>query len=119
MGALTFGFTDTEQIKIKSIDFGDPLTEAGTLDVDVQNLGTSPVTIVEVYVNGAEYIKLEAPAVTGWTPILSGTIAANGEETFTVTLGTGNEWVNGYNYEIKVRTAKSNQFLYTATAPSS
>jgi flagellin-like protein len=113
MGALTFGFTDTEQLKIKAIDFGAAGDEAD-IEIDVQNLGTGPVTVVEIYVNGAEYLEATAPAA-GWAG--SGTIAANGEETFTVTLSA--PWTNGHNYEVKVRTAKSNQFLYTATAPSS
>ena len=100
MGALTFTFMGTEQLKITNVEF---ISGGNAINVTLQNTGTSPITINEIWVNGA--LKWS----TGQT------ISANSQEEIQVSAS----WSNGDNYEIKVVTSKGNQFYYTATAPSS
>jgi flagellin-like protein len=105
MGALTFNFMATEQIKITSLHFG---TGATMMNVTMLNTGTNIVTITEVHVNnGGNLILTASPA---WTGVIKGN--GNATETFTFT------WANGAQYEIELKTSKGNQFTYTATAPT-
>jgi len=99
MGALTFTFMGTEELKITNIEF---LTGGTQVNVTMQNTGTSPITINEIWVN--DVIK--------WTT--GGTVPANGQLEVTVT----SAWQDGYNYEVKVVTSKGNQFYYSAVAPT-
>jgi hypothetical protein len=46
--AKTYGWMATEQLKIRSVQFG---TAANVIDVTILNTGTSPVTITEIHVN--------------------------------------------------------------------
>jgi flagellin-like protein len=103
MGALTFSFMGTEQIKITNVQFTNA---TGTLGISVtfMNTGTSPVTLVSINVNN----NANAP----WTG--SQTLAANSN----ATVPFGYQWNNGYQYEIEARSTKGNEFTYTATAPS-
>jgi hypothetical protein len=101
----TFEFKATEQLKITSLQFG---TAATVMNVTMLNTGTNTITITEVHVNnGANLISTASPA---WTGVIKGN--ANATETFTFA------WANGAQYEIELRTAKGNQFIYSATAPS-
>jgi flagellin-like protein len=105
MGALTFNFTATEQLKITNLRFGTAQT---MMNVTMLNSGANAVTITEVHVNnGPNLISTASPA---W----NGVIKANGNatETFTFT------WTSGYLYEIELRSSKGNEFTYSATAPS-
>jgi len=100
MGALTIGFMDTEQLKITSVKF----TDDGIV-VSVSNTGTNGVTISGAWVNDVDVI---ADATFG----TSSTILANGAETITIDY----EWALGSNYQVRVMTAKGNQFMYNAIA---
>jgi flagellin-like protein len=101
MGALTFNFMATEQIKITNLQF----TNAGaTVNVTMQNTGTNPVTVTEIHVNNNATNLLSAQF----------TIPANTLIVANVT----STWVNGAQYEVEARTAKGSQFTYTASAPS-
>jgi len=99
MGALTFTFMGTEELKITNIEF---LTGETQVNVTMQNTGTSPITINEIWVNN----------VIKWTT--GGIVPANGQLEVTVT----SDWQDGYNYEVKVVTSKGNQFYYSAVAPT-
>jgi len=111
MGALSFNFMATEQIRITNVQF----TGANdTVIVTLQNTGTSPVTLTEMHINN------------GATNLIAGmttqTIAAN-TATYPITLTlsgttTPAQWYAGYQYEIEAKTTKGNQFTYTATAPA-
>ena len=103
MGALTFQFTNTEQINITNMQFS---VTSGWIYVIANNTGTSPVTINEVWVNGVKK--------TTTNPSLPSMIAANTGLALNVTTAV----VSGYNYEIKLVSSKGNPFLYTAVAPS-
>jgi len=103
MGALTFNFMATEQLKITNLQFGPLQTQ---INVTEMNTGTSPVTITEIHVNnGANLLAISV------------TIPANGNATQSITW-TSNLWNQGSQYEIELRSSKGNQFTYTATAPS-
>jgi flagellin-like protein len=102
MGALTFNFMATEQIKITNVNFWTSPT--GFVNVTMQNTGTNPVTVTEVHINNGANL-LPAPF----------TIPANTQSVANVTMSPA--WVNGNQYEIEARTSKGNQFTYTATAP--
>jgi len=101
MGALSFNFMSTEQLKITNLQFG---TSPLNVTVTMLNTGTSTVTISEIHVNNG--INL--------IPTTSIVIPANGNKTQTVLF----DWTNGAQYEVESRSTKGNQFTYTATAPS-
>ncbi len=54
MGALTFNFMATEQIKLTNMAFSGATNNLVTLTI--MNTGTSPVTITEVHVNNGPNI---------------------------------------------------------------
>ena len=104
MGALTFNFMATEQLKITNLQFPN-----GYVNITILNTGTNPVTVTEIHVNnGDNLISTASPA---WP---TGVVPANGNVTEAFTF----VWANGYQYEIEMRSSKGNQFTYTATAPS-
>jgi flagellin-like protein len=103
MGALTFNFMATEQVKITNLQFGSAQT---MVNVTIQNTGTSPVTVTEIHLNNG-------PNLLG----AQFTIIANGLNTTSLT-SASNLWTYGAQYEIEAKTSKGNQFTYTGTAPS-
>jgi flagellin-like protein len=100
MGALTFQFTNTEQIQITNMSFG-----TNSIAVTVNNTGTSPVTINEAWVNNAKQ------SITN--PVLPKDILANAGIVLNITTTI----TTGYNYQVKLVSSKGNAFLYTAVAP--
>jgi flagellin-like protein len=106
MGALTFNFMATEQIKITNMAF-----PTGQVTITIMNTGTSPVTIAEVHINnGANILSTCTNATWSASPVVPA--GKTYSETFTFT------WTNGVQYEAELRSSKGNQFTYTATAPS-
>jgi len=103
MGALTFSFTATEQLKITNVNYTNATNVLG-ITVTFQNTGTAPVTLISINVNN--------DATLQWTGTL--TIAANAQATQSFAYN----WQNGFQYEIEAKSQKGNQFTYTATAPS-
>jgi len=102
MGALTFTFTNTEQIQVTNMEF---LAGNTIIRVTMNNTGTSPVTMNEVWVNNIKQ--------TATTPTLTQNILANTGLALNITYTI----VNGNNYQIKLVSSKGNQFLYSAVAP--
>jgi flagellin-like protein len=100
MGALTFTFMGTEELKITNVEF--VASTPKTVNVTLQNTGTTPITVNEIWVGSTK----------SWST--GDTVAANSQEEIAVTY----TWSNGNNYQIKVVTAKGNQFYYNAVAPS-
>ena len=99
-GALTFGFTATEQVNISSMAFE---LSSDTILLTIRNPGTSLVTINEAWVNNKKQ--------TTTSPALPESIPANSEITFNITmrnLGKGNA------YQVGLVSSKGNKFLYTA-----
>jgi flagellin-like protein len=97
MGALTFNFMATEQIKITNMQF-----PAASVNITMLNTGTSPVTITEIHINNGANLLLT-----------SNVLQPNGNWTATVSY----TWTPGAQYEAELRSSKGNQFTYTATAP--
>jgi len=110
MGALTFNFMATEQLKITNVQFTPDNTH---ILVTMQNTGTTPVTINEIHVNNG--ISSLAFSYLG-TTITSMTLPANTQNFTSVTYPAA--WTNGAQYEIEMKSSKGNQFTYTATAPA-
>lgn len=107
MGALTFNFMATEQLKITNVQFG---SAASVVNVTMQNTGTTPVTINEIHVNNGQALAFAYQGAS----IAAMTLPANSQNMTTVTF----TWTNGAQYEIEMRSTKGNQFTYSATAPS-
>ncbi len=102
MGALTFTFMKTEEVKILSIDRTNWTTTNANLTL--KNSGTSDLTIQSVRVN-------DNPATL--TPVGSATLAPGAERVFTV----GYTYDPGTKYEFAFYTASGNRYPYTSTAP--
>jgi len=106
MGALTFTFMGTEEIRITNVAFG-PAGSSSWIAVTVNNTGTSPVTINEAWINNVKQ--------TSFNPTLPNNIAANGGMVLNITSIAVS---NGYNYQVLLKTSKGNQFTYQARAPT-
>ena len=100
-GALTFGYTSTEQLRISSMIFDIP---SNTITVSVKNLGTSPVTIYEAWVNNVKQ--------NSTNPAFPEAVAANSQMVLNITLSS---LKNGYNYQVGLVSSRGNKFLYTAS----
>ena len=105
MGALTFNFTSTEQVKITTVIFTgtSPYT---VVNCTVTNTGPSDVTINGAYVNGLA-------ATIAQTTVPKNTAA----QVIQVTYASGAQWISGGTYQIKLMSAKGNSFMYNAVAP--
>jgi flagellin-like protein len=99
MGSLTFTFMETEQIAITSLDFNTN----GTITVNVQNTGTTDVTITSATVNGVT----TAMGETSYS-VAKGTPVSILISTTTLNAGTA--------YNVQLLSTKGNKFAYTATS---
>jgi flagellin-like protein len=99
-GALTFGFTSTEQVRISSMTFD---IRSNIITVCVKNPGASVVTLNEAWVNNVKQ--------NSTNPVLLGVVTANSEIVFNITLSSLKE---DYNYQVALVSSKGNKFLYTA-----
>ncbi len=102
MGALTFTFMKTEEVKVLSIDRTNWSNETATLTL--KNSGTSELTIESVRVNDNSATL---------TPVGSATLAPGDQRNFTVDY----TYVSGTKYEFAFYTASGNRYPYTSTAP--
>ena len=110
MGGMTLGFMNTEQLKITNVAFTGVALDP-TVEISMQNTGSNPVTISEIYVASD---KTAADAIT-WLPLMTDSkLPANTGATATVDF----DWVNGATYQIKVVTSQGNSFTYQGNAPS-
>ena len=108
MGALTFTFMKTEELKVISINRSTWSTgEPGNATLTLKNSGTSDLTIDSVRVNDADVSDwgVNDPA----DPTL-----ASGEE---VTIWVEYNYYSGNKYEFAFYTATGNRYPYTSTAP--
>jgi len=101
MGALTFTFMATEQIKITDLVFVSGTTEY--IRAYIKNTGTSTVTITKAWINGEEY-SLSS----------SFDVDANSQYILNMTY----DWDSGSTYEVKLQSSSGNAFYRTETAPS-
>jgi flagellin-like protein len=101
MGALTFTFMATEELKITNVEF---ITGGSLVNVTMQNTGTSPITVEGIWINqGNDLLSSDV------------TVAANA----VVEQQVSYSWTQGNAYQIKVQTSKGNQYYYNANAPTS
>ena len=101
MGALTFTFMATEELKITNVEF---ITGGSLVNVTMQNTGTAPITIEGIWINqGSDLLSSDV------------TVAANA----VVEQQVSYSWTQGNAYQIKVQTSKGNQYYYNANAPTS
>ena len=108
MGALTFTFMKTEELKVISINRSTWTTgTTGNATLSVKNSGTSDLTISSVRVNDN--------AADDWevTDAADATLDP-GEE---VNIRVQYNYVSGTKYEIAFYTASGNRYPYTSTAP--
>ena len=105
MGALTFTFMKTEEIKITSMTF------AGTANItlSVKNPGTSKVTISSVSVNDG------VAAITSNSPACPFDVAAGATQTLKIQLSSA--WSSGNKYKVTLLSATGTPVAaYEATA---
>jgi len=107
MGALTFTFMGTEELRVTNVGFSNNVTKS--VMITVNNTGTTPVTINEAWVNGAK----QTSGVT--FSEIGGTVSGNKGMTITI---SPYDWQNGANYQIRLVSSKGNQFTYPASAPN-
>jgi flagellin-like protein len=100
MGALTFTFMKTEELKVQGHTWG-----TGTITLTVKNSGTSPLTLSEVRINDVVTTATFNPA--------SGTM----DPGTTATVAITHAFASGTKYEFAVITATGNKYTYVATAP--
>ncbi len=101
MGALTFTFMKTEELKVISVNRTTWTNASATLTV--KNSGTSDLTISSVRVNDVEATMTPDPLTL--TPGLETTIQV------------GHTYVPGTKYEFAFYSASGNRYPYTSTAP--
>jgi flagellin-like protein len=103
MGALTFTFMKTEELKITSMTFGPTTGSSGvannTVVLSIRNSGTSKVTVSEVKVNDA--------SITSWSGSAVRTAAYDaGATTPQITIYMGSTpWVTGNKYKVSLLSA--------------
>ncbi len=111
MGALTFTFMKTEELKITSMTFGGTSGAANnTIVLTIRNSGTSKVTITSVSVN-----SVVKSAVTG----ISSAFDPGATGTVTVYMGGSapTSWTTGNKYKVTLLSATGNTVAaYETTA---
>jgi flagellin-like protein len=111
MGALTFTFTKTEELKITGILWG-----TNHANLTVTNTGASDLTISGV--------KVDQYPTTGYIdgttiPTSTYTLTKGSTKTLMINIPSqiGSQWTSGTKYTFAVQTAAGNQYEYPATKP--
>jgi len=97
MGALTFTFMKTEELKVQGHTWG-----TNQITLTVKNTGTTDLTISEARVNDNVDTSFTS------TPVTAGQVT-------TVTISY--TFTPGTKYELSLITATGNRYTYVATAP--
>lgn len=102
MGALTFTFMKTEELKITGVTW-----QTGNATISVTNTGASALTISSVTVDDVAK-----------TPTYGGSIGSDGSlakgASGTITISFN--WQSGLKYTFAVLTTSGNKYTYTTTA---
>jgi flagellin-like protein len=116
MGALTFTFTQTEQLTFTNYQWD---TNDAWFVVTVKNTGSGDLSIQEVRIDGVApaTTKYSTTGSAPWTTLSTAILVAKGTSvSFNLTRTGG--FSHGVSYEFTVITAKGNTFgPYTKTAP--
>ena len=107
MGALTFTFMKTEELKVQSHTWASGRTY---IDLTVKNTGTGALTVTEVRVN-------DASNGTTWSRTLEPGISSTLRLMYTGYVSGVTTFASGTKYEFALLTATGNKFTYVATAP--
>jgi len=117
MGALTFTFMKTEELKPIGISWGASNANA---TLTVKDTGTGALTVSSVKINDATGVlsKYRTPGGT-WANFPSTGLAMNPGDTYEilVTRSGGTAFTSGTKYEFAFYTATGNRYPYTDTAP--
>ena len=102
MGALTFTFMKTEELKITGVTF-----QTGNATISVTNTGANALTVSSVTVDDVAK-----------TPIYGGSFASDNSlaKGASGTLTVSFSWISGYKYTFAVLTTSGNKYAYTTTA---
>lgn len=106
MGALTFTFMKTEELKIIGLAWGPKVgTNYANATLTLKNSGTSALTITTVKVND------ETATLVG------GDISLEPGDEPSATVEIAGDFKPGTKYEFAFYTATGNRYPYTSTAP--
>jgi len=101
MGALTFTFMKTEELKVLSHTWG---TSNAYISLTVKNTGTGALSISDVRIND----------VTNSTAL---SISMDAGASKTLRINPISSFSSGVKYEFALLTATGNKYTYVATAP--
>mgnify|MGYP006269674771 CR=1 FL=1 len=103
MGALTFTFMKTEELKIQSHTWA---TNRTSISITVKNTGTGAMTISEWRINDA---------VVSNVTYTTGSATLNAGDTAVARISSA--FTSGVKYEFAALSATGNKYTYVATAP--
>ena len=109
MGALTFTFMQTEELKILSHSWESSATY---IDLNVKNTGSASLTMESVQVNNAAATAYDLDTGTGGNQT-SQSVSAGGSYTVRIWYS----FSSGTKYEFAILTAGGNKYNYVSTAP--
>jgi len=110
MGALTFTFMQTEELKVLSHTWD---TGAAYVDLKVKNTGSADLTMERVQVNNADVTTIDWDTGTAGNQTTTQTVTAG----VTYTVRIWHSFSSGTKYNFAVLTAAGNKYTYTSTAP--
>lgn len=111
MGALTFTFMQTEELKILSHSW----SSTTYIDLTVKNTGSATLTMDSVQVNTAVATAYDFDAGTGGAAGNQTSQSVSAGASFTVRIW--DTYVSGTKYEFAILTAGGNKYNYVSTAP--
>jgi len=109
MGALTFTFMKTEELKILSHSWA---SDNSYIDLTVKNTGSGSLTMSSVRVNDAAVTTIDFDTGTAGNQT-SQTVAAGASYTVRIWYS----FSSGTKYELAILTATGNKYTYVTTAP--
>jgi flagellin-like protein len=104
MGALTFTFTKTEELKITGA-----IWKTGNVTLYVTNTGASTVSVSKAFIDNVEY---SIASVTGFTGSGPYDLAKGASGTITINFN----WDSGTKYTLALLTTSGNKYEYQTTA---
>ena len=107
MGALTFTFMSSEEVKITHVTF----PTNNVVQIHVKNTGPSTITITEVYVDD---VPKDITAAGGSFTVSDSNY--NLDKGATGYLNITFNWVSGNKYTFALLTSNGNRYEYTTTA---
>lgn len=111
MGALTFTFMKTEELKVQSHTWA---TNRTSIAITVKNTGTGALTLSEWRIN-----DVVVPGTPSNVTYTSGSATMNAGDVTVARVAppSGSTFTSGVKYEFAVITATGNKYTYVATAP--